>query len=78
MKIIFGIIILVFLLNVKVNANETYATCFAGECEFLLSIWYDYAETNCMHTFFNEEVYTTALYFEIIETGETCLVFNER
>ena len=66
------------LLSTKANANETYATCMAGECEFLLSLWYDYAETNCMQTFFNEEVNTGPLSFEIIETGETCLVFNER
>ena len=36
------------------------------------------AETNCMDTLFNERVYTGPISFEIIESGKTCLVFNER
>ena len=66
-----------FLLSGKVNANETYVTCIGGECEFLVSIWYDYAETNCMQTLIMEEVDTGPISFEIIATGQTCLVFNE-
>ena len=78
MKKFLGILVLGLFFSVMANANETYATCIAGGCEFLLSIWYDYAETNCMETLFNERVYTGALSFEIIESGKTCLAFNER
>ncbi|MDA9600039.1 hypothetical protein N9R96_00850 [Candidatus Pelagibacter sp.] len=78
MKKLLGIVVLSLFFSVTANANETYATCMAGDCEFLLSIWYDYAETNCMETLFNERVYTGPISFEIIESGKTCLVFNER
>ena len=72
------ILFLSFFLWSTAKANETYATCLAGEWEFLLSIWYDYAETDCMQTLINEEVDTGPISFEIIETGQTCIVYNER
>ena len=45
-----AIVLTSFILFNSAKANETYATCYAGECEFLLSLWYDYAETLCMQT----------------------------
>ena len=60
------------------NAYSDMATCFAGECEFFIGIWYEYAETLCMHNLFMEEVDQGPLGFTIVETGEFCMVFNER
>ena len=54
------------------------ATCFAGECEFFIGIWYEYAETYCMQSLMMEEVEQGPLGFTIVETGEYCMVFNER
>ena len=73
-----AIVLASFIFFNSAKANETYATCYAGECEFLLSLWYDYAETLCMQTLVNEKVDTRPISFEIIETGQTCIVFNER
>ena len=78
MKKLLGILIFSLFFVGKANANTTYATCNNGKCEFLLSILYNYAETNCMQTLINERVHTSVVVFEIIETGEKCLVFNER
>ena len=60
------------------NAYSDMATCFAGECEFLIGIWYEYAETLCMHNLIMEEVDQGPFGFTIVETGEYCMVFNER
>ena len=49
------------------------ATCYVGECEFFIGIWYEYAETNCMQTLMMEEVEQGPLGFEIVETGEYCM-----
>lgn len=54
------------------------ATCMAGECEFLIGIWYEYAETLCMQPLVMEEVDQGPFGFTIVETGEYCAVFNER
>ena len=54
------------------------ATCFAGECEFFIGIWYEYAETNCFQSLIMEEVDQGPLGFTIVDTGEYCMVFNER
>ena len=43
MKILIICLITGIFLSTKVFAEM--ATCFAGECEFYLSLWYDYAET---------------------------------
>tara|TARA_B100001250_G_scaffold395793_1_gene401095 strand:- start:1395 stop:1628 length:234 start_codon:yes stop_codon:yes gene_type:complete len=70
--------ILFFSLILSGNARATIATCFAGECEFFPGLWYSYAETICMQPLRNEEVDQGPLGFEIIATGEFCMVFNER
>lgn len=54
------------------------ATCFVGECDFFIGIWYEYAETNCMDNLYMEEVDQGPLGFTIEATGEYCMVFNER
>lgn len=76
MKILIICLITGIFLSTKVFAEM--ATCFAGECEFYLSLWYDYAETLCMDTLMMEEVETGPISFTIVSTGEECLVFNER
>jgi hypothetical protein len=48
-----------------------------GFCEFSLNIFYDYAETMCMHKLINEEVDVGIVGFTIVETGKRCMVFNE-
>ena len=60
------------------NAYSDMATCFAGECEFLIGIWYEYADTNCMQSLMMEEVDQGPLGFTIVDTDEYCMVFNER
>ena len=60
------------------NAYSDMATCFAGEYEFFIGIWYEYAETNCTQSLMMEEVDQGPLGFTITETGEYCMVFNER
>ena len=76
MKKLLGIVVLSLFLSS--NAYSEMATCFAGECEFFIGIWYDYAETNCLQTLMMEEVEQGPLGFEIVDTGEFCMVFNER
>ena len=76
MKKLLGIVVLGLLLSS--NAYAEMATCYAGDCEFFIGIWYEYAETNCMQTLMMEEVEQGPLGFEIVETGEYCMVFNER
>ena len=75
-KLFLSILIICSLLGG--NAYSEMATCFLGECEFFIGIWYEYAETNCMQTLMMEEVDQGPLGFEIVETGEYCMVFNER
>lgn len=72
------LVILVLGLFLTSNAYSDMATCFAGECEFFIGLWYEYAETNCMQTLMMEEVEQGPLGFEIVDTGEFCMVFNER
>ena len=76
MKKILGIIVLTFALTG--NAKADYASCFAGECEFLIGLWYEYAETDCIESFINKEVEQDPIGFTIVETGKYCMVFNER
>ena len=76
MKKLLGIIVFSFLITN--NAYSEMATCYAGECEFLIGIWYEYAETNCMQSLMMEEVDQGPLGFTIVGTGEYCMVFNER
>ena len=76
MKKLLGIVILSLLLSGK--GYSATATCFAGTCEFFLGLWYEYAETNCMDNLNMEEVEQEAFGFTIVETGEWCMVYNER
>ena len=76
MKKLLGIVVLSLFLSS--NAYSEMATCFAGECEFFIGIWYEYAETNCLQTLIMEEVEQGPIGFEIVDTGEFCMVFNER
>ena len=76
MKKLLGIVVMVLFFSS--NAYSEMASCYAGECEFFIGIWYEYAETNCMQTLMMEEVEQGPLGFEIVDTGEFCMVFNER
>ena len=76
MKKLLSIVVLGLFLSS--NAYSEMATCFAGECEFFIGIWYEYAETNCLQTLIMEEVEQGPIGFEIVDTGEFCMVFNER
>ena len=76
MKKLLAILVLGLLLSG--NAYSEMATCFAGECEFFIGIWNEYAETNSMQSLMMEEVDQGPLGFTITETGEYCMVFNER
>ena len=76
MKKLLGIMVLGLFLSS--NAYSDMATCFAGECEFLIGIWYEYADTNCMQSLMMEEVDQGPLGFTIVDTDEYCMVFNER
>ena len=72
------IISIFFTFLFSVDDFSEMATCFAGECEFYLSLWYDYAETLCMDSLIMEDVETGPISFTIVDTGEECLIFNER
>ena len=76
MKRILAVIVLGLFLSS--NAYSDMATCFAGECEFFIGIWYEYADTNCMQSLMMEEVDQGPLGFTIVDTDEYCMVFNER
>ena len=75
-KLFSTILVLCFFLSS--NAYSEMATCFAGECEFFIGIWYEYAETNCMQSLMMEEVDQGPLGFTIVDTDQYCMVFNER
>jgi len=49
-----------------------------GECEFILSIHYEWAETNCYQTMIMEEVETSFLYFTVVDTGQECRIWDSR
>ena len=76
MKRILAVIVLGLFLSS--NAYSDMATCFAGECEFFIGIWYEYADTNCMQSLMMEDVDQDPLGFTIVDTDEYCMVFNER
>ena len=76
MKKAIGILVLGLLWCNNVNAAR--ATCYGGECEFILSLHYEWAETSCYQSMFNEEVDTSFLYFTIVATGEECRVWDSR
>ena len=54
MKKLLGIVVLSLLwCN---TSNSAKANCSGGECEFTYSVHYDWANTSCYETIFNEEV----------------------
>jgi hypothetical protein len=65
MKIFLGILVLGLLLSG--NAYATKATCMGGECEFYLSLHYEWAETSCHQTLFMKDVETNFRSFTIVE-----------
>ena len=76
MKNLLGIVVMVLFFSS--NAYSEMASCYAGECEFFIGIWYEYAETNCMQTLIMEEIDQGPLGFTIVETDQYCMIFNER
>ena len=58
--------------------NGAKATCMGGECEFILSIHYEWAETDCYQTMIMEEVETSFLYFTVVDTGQECRIWDSR
>ena len=76
MKKLLGILVLGLLWCNIVNSAK--ATCFGGECEFIFSVHYEWAETGCYQTMYNEEVETNVMSFTIVETGQECQIFDRR
>jgi|TARA_B110000285_G_C14628382_1_gene382275 hypothetical protein len=76
MKKLLWIIVLSLLLSG--NGYAASATCMGGECEFFLSLHYEWAETSCYQTLFMEDVETNFMSFTIVETEEQCIVWNSR
>ena len=76
MKKLLGILVLGLLWCNNVNAAR--ATCIGGECDIMFSLHYEWVETNCFFSMFNEEVETSFLYFIVVDTDQKCLVFDSR
>ena len=76
MKKLLGIVVLGLLWCGSVNA--AMATCVGGECDIVLSLHYEWVQTNCFQTLIMEEVETDFLSFTIVDTGEECMVFDLR
>ena len=76
MKKLLGIIVLGLFLSG--NAYAAMASCISGQCDIILSIHYEWVQTNCFQTLLMEEVETEILSFTIKETGEECSVFASR
>ena len=76
MKKILGIVILALLLCN--TSNSAQANCSGGECEFIYSVHYEWANTSCYQTIFNEKVETNLTYFTIVKTGQQCQVFESK
>ena len=77
MKKLLGIVVLGLLWCNVAYAFDSRATCDAGLCVFSFNMWYPYAETNCMQKLDNEKVIVNFMHFEIVETGQRCIVFNQ-
>tara|TARA_B100000989_G_C19465110_1_gene437908 strand:+ start:856 stop:1098 length:243 start_codon:yes stop_codon:yes gene_type:complete len=69
---------IIFFILASTNLYAATATCLAGECDIFMSIHYEWVETNCMQSLFFEEVETSFMYFEIVETGQRCTVWDSR
>jgi len=72
------LVIIVLSLFFSGSVNSATVTCTGGECEFYLSLHYEWAETSCPQTLFMEEVETNFMSFTIVDTGEHCNVWNFR
>ena len=69
---------IIFYILASKNLYAAMATCMGGECEMMLSIHYEWVETNCLQTLIMEEVETSFMYFEIVDTGQRCAVLDAR
>ena len=76
MKKVLGILVLGLLWCNVVNSAK--AICSGGECEFIFSVHYEWAETSCYQTMYNEEVETNVMNFTIVATGQECQIFDSR
>ena len=63
---------IIFYILASTNLYATMATCIGVECEMMLSIHYEWVETNCLQTLIMEEVETSFMYFTIVDTGQVC------
>ena len=68
----------IFFVLTSTNLYAATATCMGGECDIFLSLHYEWVETNCMQTLFMAEVETSFIYFDIVETGQRCRVWDSR
>ena len=68
----------IFFVLASTNLYAATATCMGGECDIFLSLHYEWVETNCMQTLFMAEVETSFIYFDIVETGQRCRVWDSR
>ena len=76
MKNFLGIVIVILMWSGAANSAKT--SCSGGECTFVYSVHYEWAETNCYETIFNEEVKTNVSNFTIVSTGQQCRVFESK
>ena len=51
------------------------AICHDGECDFLMGNLYEHAIINCQWTI-KEDVFVWLTFFEIVATGEECIVLE--
>jgi len=58
--------------------NSAKVNCSGGKCEFIYSVHYEWADTSCYETMFNEDVETNVTNFTIVRTGQQCQVFESR
>ena len=72
------ILAIIFFILVSTNLYAAVATCIVGECDIFMSLHYEWVETNCMQSLFMEEVETSFMYFEIVDTGQRCAVLDAR
>ena len=69
---------IICIILVSTNLKAATAVCSAGECDIFMSIHYEWVETNCMQSLYFEEIETSFMYFEIVETGQRCTVWDSR
>ena len=69
---------IIFFILASTKLYAATATCLAGECDIFMSIHYEWVVTNCMQSLYFEEVETSFMYFEIVDSGQRCTVFDSR